>query len=196
MDIFNTYSSENVKISDEGLKRYLTFKELLIPHTYGRETKKKFWKSKVHIVERLIKKINLAGHKGKKHWRTSGVNAGKTFLAYNAVKNAFRIISEKTKKNPLQVLVNAIEFSAPCEEITTIEYGGIKHPKSVDVAPQRRVDLALRWITQGAFSIATTSKTKLPEALASIIINSAKNDSKTFPVKKRIEVERQAAASR
>jgi small subunit ribosomal protein S7 len=98
--------------------------------------------------------------------------------------------------NPIQVLVRAVENAAPCEEVTVVEYGGIRHPKAVDVAPQRRVDLALRWITQGSFQAAAKGKANIVSTLTSEIISANENDTKSFAVSKRNEVERQAQSSR
>ena len=89
--------------------------------------------------------------------RSSGIFTGKN-IAYNTVFNTLNYIEEKTKKNPVEVLVRAIEAGAPREGITTIEYGGVRYPKSVDLSPQRRIDLVLRWLTQGAYQKMSGTK--------------------------------------
>ncbi len=194
--LFNKYSS-NVPVVDPGLRRYINLTPKILPRNYGRHERKRFWKSQdMHIIERLITKMMGTGHKGKKHIFTSGRNTGKFTSNTNTVLKAFDIIEKKTKMNPIQTLIRAIEQTAPMEEVTTIEYGGIRHPKAVDCAPQRRIDLALRWITQGAYMKRTKSKTKAPEALAAELINASKGDKASFAVTKKIESERQAAASR
>jgi small subunit ribosomal protein S7 len=71
----------------------------------------------------------VTGHKGKKHKVSSGHNTGKAQQAYMIVKDAFEIIEQKTKQNPVAVLVKAVENGAPREEIVTIEYGGARYPK-------------------------------------------------------------------
>ncbi len=194
MKLFGKWDSEGIKVNDPGLARYINLSPVYVPHTHGRFSKFRFGKSKEHIVERLINKIGVVGHKGKKHWRTSEFKTGKKQMAINIVKEAFDIIEKKTKKNPIEILVRAIENSAPREEVTTIEIGGIRVPKQVDVSPQRRVDLALRWITQGAFQ--RSKKIGIVKALADEIISASMNDNKSFAVSKRIEVERQAVASK
>lgn len=194
--LFNKYSN-NVNIRDPALKSYINLKPIIVPRNFGRQETKRFWKSEyMHVVERLICKMMVSGHKGKKHNFSSGRNSGKFNSNFKNCMSAFEIIESKTKKNPLQVLVIAIENSAPMEEVTNIEYGGIRHPKAVDTAPQRRVDLSLRWITQGAYMKCTKSKTSAGQALASEIMNSAKNDNMSFAITKKTEAERQAAASR
>lgn len=196
MKLFNKYDCSSVVVSDPGLKDYINIKPTILPKSQGRNETKKFWKSKAHIVERLMLKTGVAGHKGKKHWRTSGRNTGKYTVQYKNIMKAFRIIEEKTKKNPVQLLVEAVENASPCSEVISLEYGGIKHPKAVDVAPQRRVDLALRWMTQGAHQTSANKKITYSQALANIIMQTASNDPKSFAVNKKTETERQAIASR
>jgi len=193
--IFNKWES-SAEIRDIGLKKYINIEPTIIPRSSGRHQEKRFWKSKMHIVERLINKVGISGHRGKKHWRSSGKNVGKSHLAYKIIKNCFDEIEKKTKENPIHILVRAIENSAPRQETTVVEYGGIRHPKAVDVAPQRRIDLSLRWITQGSNHAAAKSKAKIHEKLAEEIIAAAKNDNSSFAVSRRNETERQAAASR
>lgn len=194
--LFNKYDTSGVVVIDPGLKNYINLKPVILPKSQGRNEKKKFWKSKSHIVERLMLKMSVTGHKGKKHWRTSGRNTGKYTLQYRNMMEAFEIIEKKTKKNPVQVLVNAVENSAPCAEVISLEYGGIKHPKAVDVAPQRRVDLALRWISHGAYRESANKNRSYAQALARILLQSSNNNSKSFAVSKKNETERQAVASR
>ncbi len=196
MKMFGKWESEGIQVNDPGLVKYVNLTPRYVPHTHGRTAKDRFGKSKMHIVERLINKVAIVGHKGKKHWRTSENKTGKKMMAMDIVREALEIVEKKTKKNPIEVLVRAVENSAPREEVTTIEIGGIRVPKSVDVAPQRRVDLSLRWITQGAFQHASNSHIPIVNALADEIIAAANKDSKSFAVSKMIEVERQAAASR
>jgi small subunit ribosomal protein S7 len=195
MKFFGRWSGEGIAIKDAGLARYINLKPILVPHLYGRY-RRRFWKSRLSIVERLANKVLISGHRGKKHWRTSGRRVGKKAKALKIVRKAFELIEQKTKQNPIEILVRAIENSAPREEITVIEYGGIRHPKAVDVAPQRRVDLALRWLTQGAFGASIASKLSVEQALANELMLASRNDNKSFAIAKKIEVERQAAASR
>ena len=194
MKLFGKWENK-AEISDPGLAKYINIKDIYVPHSHGRAAKYRFGKSKMHIVERLINKITIVGHKGKKHWRTSEFKTGKKFMATDIIKNAFEIIEKRTKRNPIEVLVKAVENSAPREEVTTIEVGGVRVPKQVDISPQRRVDLALRWITQGAYQ-KSVKNVKIEKALAEEIINAYENNNKSFAISKKIEVERQAAASK
>lgn len=188
----------NVVVADLGLRDYINLKAEIVPFSAGRTITKQFWKSKKNIVERLIGKIMVAGHRGKKHWRTSGHNTGKYLKISKIVREAFEIIEERTGKNPGQVYIDAIVNGSPREGVTTIEYGGVRYPKAVDVSPQRRIDLVLRWLTQGAYANVAASKGKkhFKTALAEQIILTAQNDAKSSVVTKKTELERQAAASR
>lgn len=196
MKLFDKYDTSSVVVGDPGLVRYINLKQIIVPKSQGRNVKKRFWKSKAHIIERLMLKMFVAGHKGKKHWRTSGRNTGKYYTQYKTMMEVLEIIEKKTKQNPVQTLVDSISNSSPCAEITVIEYGGMKHPKAVDVAPQRRIDLALRWMSQGAHQSCANKKITLAQALASMIMQSAENDPKSFSISKKNETERQASASR
>ncbi len=197
--LFGEWDMSEVVVSDVGLRRYVNISPVLVPTTEGRDVAKQFWKSKKPIVERLVNRLFVSGHKGKKHWRSSSDFTGKKQLACNIVKRAFKTIEAKTKKNPVQVFVQAIENGAPCEGIATIEYGGVRYPKSVDISPQKRIDLALRWITQNAYAASAGSKAKkkINQALAEELMATADNDqAKSNTIKKRIELERQSEASR
>ena len=148
---FNKWSTEGISVEDPGLQNYISLSPKIVPKTGARYAGRKFHKSKIFIVERLINKIMVPGHKSKKHFRTSGPCTGKANTAYDAVMNAFSIIEQKTKKNPIEVFVVAIENAATREEIVSIEYGGARYPKAVECSPQRRIDLTLRYFVQGSF---------------------------------------------
>ncbi len=195
--VFGEYTTGDVVVNDPGIKAYINLKPVIVPRSSGRGATQAFWKTKYYsIVERFINKIPVTGHKGDKHWRTSGRNLGKYNMLYNIAKETFKIIKEKTGKNPVQVLVSAIEKGSPFEEVMTIQYGGIRHPKSIDTSPQRRVDLALRWIAQAGFAGTVKSKTHISTHLAKEIMAAASGDPKSFTLNKKNEMERQAAASR
>jgi small subunit ribosomal protein S7 len=185
-----------VEVKDPGLKPYINLMTVQVPYSAGRSIKKQFWKSKKSIVERLAAKLMVTGHKGKKHYWTSNVNTGKTSTQMRVLIEAFTEIERKTGKNPVEVLVRAIEAASPREGIATIEYGGVRYPKAADLAPQRRIDLALRWIVQGAFLASLKGKKHMPQTLADELITTAAADPKATGVSKRTDLERQAAASR
>src|SRR3989338_4268534 len=148
---FNRWGTEEIKVEDPGLKNYITLEPRIVPKTGARYVGNRFYKSRVFIVERLINKLMIPGHKGKKHFRTSYHITGKSNKAFEIVEETFKLIEKQTKENPIKVFVKALENSSQREEIITIEYGGARYPKSVECSPQRSVDLALRNMTQGAF---------------------------------------------
>jgi len=183
--LFGKWSYDWIEVRDPSLKRYLCLKPVYLPHTGGRHEHKKFGKAHVPIVERLINKLMRPGR-----------NTGKKHLAYNIVKKAFDIIYLKTGENPIQVLVRAIENSAPREDTTRITQGGITYPISVDVSPLRRIDVALRHIAEGAKLRAFNNPIPIEEALAEEIILAASGDSKSYAIQKKDEIERIALSSR
>lgn len=196
MKLFNKWDISSVVVDDPGLKKYLNVKPLLVPRSFGRNSNQRFSKSKSNIVERLMNKLMVPGHKGKKHYRTSGHITGKGFHVYDTVKRCFEIVEQQTKQNPFQVFVRALENAAPREEITTIEYGGARYPQSVDCAPQRRIDIALRQFVQGAYSKSFGKKKGIAEALAEEITKAYTIDNSSQAISKKLELERQADSSR
>ncbi len=193
--IFGLWDTQEVEVRDSSMKGYLNLKPILVPHTSGRHIKP-FGKSDVNIVERLINKIMVTGHDGKKHKRPSGRNTGKKNASVKMVREALIIIEKKTKKNPVQVLVDAVINAGPREETTRLKYGGIAYHQSVDVSPQRRLDESLRYIALGAAKQAFQSKKSLHQTLAEEIIAAAGYDMKCFSISKKEEIERVAKAAR
>lgn len=193
---FDRWSAAGIGVDDEGLVRYICLEPRIVPKTGARYAGKRFHKSKVFIVERLINKLFVPGHKSKKHLRSSGHCPGKTSNAYGIVENALSIIEQRTKENPVKVFVQALINAAPREEIVTIEYGGARYPKAVECAPQRRIDVALRFFVQGAYDKSFNKKKSVQDALADEIIAAYKLDQKSVAISKKNETERQADASR
>lgn len=183
--LFGKWDFKDIEVRDLGLKRYICLRPVYVPHSMGRHEHKRFGKAEVNIVERLVNNLMRPGK-----------NAGKKLRAINVVKNAFEIIHLRTGENPIQVLVRAIENSAPCEDTTRISYGGIVYHLAVDISPQRRLDLALRFICEGARQASFGNPKPLEECLAEEIILAANNDMKSHAVSKRHEMERIALASR
>ncbi|MDP3765925.1 MAG: 30S ribosomal protein S7 [Nanoarchaeota archaeon] len=193
---FNRWSTEGINVEDPGLKPYITITPRIVPKTGARYAKNRFYKSKIFIVERLINKLMVPGHKSKKHFKTSGHITGKANTAFSIVEDVFGIIEKQTKENPIKVFVKALENAAQREEIITIEYGGARYPKAVECAPQRRVDLALRYMTQGSYHKSFNSKKSIVETLSEEIINAYKLNAGSNAISKKYEMERQADASR
>ncbi len=196
MKLFNKWDTSNIKVKEIALEPYIGLKSILIPRTGGRSTYNRLYAPKSHIVERLMNKLMVPGHRGKKHKISSGTCTGKASTVYNAVKRALEIIEKKTGKNPIEVLVRAVENAAPREGITTIEYGGASYLKAVDMAPQKRVDMALKLMAQGAYSKSFGSKRKIEDCLAEEIILASNMEQKSNAIAKKLELERQASASR
>jgi small subunit ribosomal protein S7 len=193
---FNKWKTEGIKVTDPGLENYITLEPRVVPKTGARYHGNKFHKSRIFIVERLINKVMIPGHKAKKHFKTSYKITGKAHKAYDVVEGALRLIEKETKENPIKVFVRALENAAPREEIITIEYGGARYPKAVECAPQRRIDIALRLMTQGAYHKSFNSKKSIVECLAQEIISAYRLDRASNAIAKKLEVERQADASR
>jgi len=108
----------------------------------------------------------------------------------------FQIIELETGMNPIQLLIYAIENAGPCEDVTTIAYGGAAYTVAVDVSPLRRIDVALKNIVEGAKRTARNNRISIEEALAREIILAARGDLGSYAINKRIEIERIALASR
>lgn len=193
---FNRWGMEGVKVDDPGIAPYMTLNARIVPKTGARYAGSKFHKSKTFIVERLINKVMVPGHKSKKHFRTSNHVTGKAPTAYGIVEEAFKQIEKTTKENPVKVFVKAVENAAQREEIITIEYGGARYPKAVECSPQRRVDLALRHMTQGAYHKTVNSKKSIVGSLADEIISAYRLSNASNAIAKKLEIERQSDSSR
>jgi small subunit ribosomal protein S7 len=162
--VFGKWSLEGITVRDPGLANYISLKAVFVPRTGARYAQRKFYKSKISIVERLMNKLMVAGHRGKKHTITSYTMSGKASQAFRIITQVFDAVEQKTKQNAVKVLVEAVENAAPREEIVSIEYGGARYPKAVDCSPQRRVDLVLKYFVQGAIAKAFNNKKTFSEA--------------------------------
>ena len=182
--MLNKYNMSEVKIEDKGLERYINIDTQRI-YLGAVNANKMFGKSKMPIVERLINNI----------MRSENYN-GKKSKAYKVVRDAFDIIDKKTKTNPVQVLIDAIQNAAPKEETTRLKFGGINVPKAVDVAPQRRIDVAIRNICTGALNSTHKNKKRISACLADEIMKASKNDVASFAITKKNDVERVAKSAR
>lgn len=194
--VFNKWETKEIHVEDAGLRDYITLNPRIVPRTGGRNFGVRFNKSKTFIVERLMNRIMNSGHKGKKHFKSSGNKTGKANHAYEIIEEVFRRIEQRTKQNPIAVFVKALENAAPREEIVTIEYGGARYPKAVECAPQRRVDLVLRLMVQGAFHSRFNKKKSMIDSLTDEIMAAYNNSNSSLAISKKLEFERQADASR
>ena len=197
--LFGRWDFTAVEVTDEGLKQYISLTPVYVPHSSGRMAGKQFGKSNVNIVERLSNKLMRSGQGTKKvagKYIRGGGNTGNKQNALKIVRGAFDIIEKRAKKNPIQVLVNALINAGPREETTTIIYGGIRYHQAIDVSCQRRVDFALKYITLGAFATAFNSKKSIAACLADEIMWAADSNTKGYAIQRKDETERIAQSAR
>jgi len=182
--VLSKYDMTKIKVEDIGLQKYMNLDTRKV-YLGGIYADKVFAKSKSPLVERLINNL----------MRTEVYNGKKT-KAYKVVRDAFDIIDKRTKSNPMQVLVDALQNAAPKEETTRLRFGGISVPKAVDVSPQRRLDIALRNICSGSVNSSHKNKKPMEACLAEELIKAAKNDVASFAVGKKNDAERVAKSAR
>ncbi|MCK5038415.1 MAG: 30S ribosomal protein S7 [Thermoplasmata archaeon] len=183
--LFGKYNLAEVVIHDPGLERYMNIEPIIVPHTGAKHANKWFGKTKLHIIERLLNNL----------MRTEEFTGKKT-KGYKVLRDAFEIIEKRAKAHPVQVLVDALENSAPKEEITRLKYGGISVPKAVDTSASRRLDIAFRNISKGAVKASYKNSKPIAVCLANEIMLAAKKDMNSFAVSKKEELERVAASAR
>ena len=128
------------------------------------------------LVTKLINSIMLDGKKG---------------VAQKIVYDAFDIIKEKTGKNPNEAFETAMENVMPVLEVKSRRVGGSNYQVPMDVRPERRQTLGLRWIT--AYSRSRGEKT-MKERLAGEIMDAMNGTGGA--VKKREDTHRMAEANK
>ena len=128
------------------------------------------------LVTKLINSIMLDGKKG---------------VAQKIVYDAFDIIKEKTGKNPAEAFEAAMENVMPVLEVKSRRVGGSNYQVPMDVRPERRQTLGLRWIT--AYSRSRGEKT-MKERLAAEIMDAMNGTGNA--VKKRDDVHKMAEANK
>ena len=183
--LFNRWDLSEVQVIDPGLIRYVGLNPVMVPNSTGKFTRQEFNKANMLIVERLINRL-----------MQSETNTGNKQLATRIVRDAFEMVHQKTKKNPVQVLVDAIANTGQREETVRLKYGGINVPKSVDTAPIRRVNTALYFIAEAVKKAAHKSKKPVAACLADELIAASKGDVKAYSVNKKEERERIAKSAR
>ncbi|MFT4923606.1 MAG: small subunit ribosomal protein S7 [Haloarculaceae archaeon] len=181
--LFDTWEVEDIEFQDPSTERYITVTP--IAHTMGRHADKQFKKSEISIVERLINRLMQTGE-----------NTGKKQMTTRVVREAFQAIHDRSGENPVQILVRAVENTAPREETVRLKYGGISVPKAVDISPQRRVDQALKFIAEGVYNASFKTENDVSDALAQQLMGAANNDVGAYAVNQKDEKERVAAAAR
>ena len=128
------------------------------------------------VVTRLINNIMLDGKKG---------------VAQKIVYDAFEIIKEKTGKEPLEVFGQAMENIMPVLEVKARRVGGATYQVPMEVRPERRQTLGLRWLT--SYSRARGEKT-MRERLANEILDAINNMGGA--VKKKDDTHKMAEANK
>lgn len=193
--LFDLYDVSAITVKDKALKPYLNFTPKLLLKSQGRNLER-FGAGKTNIVERIAARLQVPGHVGKKHKIITSWSSGKYNKNMVTVLKALEIIQKKTNKNPVQVLIDAIENGSPKDEITVIEHGGARYPQAVDCAPMRRINLAIRWMVQGAYAKAFGKKNKMSETLANEIIKASEASMESYAMSKKNEAEKQADGAR
>lgn len=128
------------------------------------------------LVTRLINSVMYDGKKG---------------VAQKIVYDAFAIISEKTGKDPLEVFEAAMENVMPLLEVKARRVGGSTYQVPMDVRPERRQTLGLRWITQYA---RLRSERTMKERLAAEIMDAQNQTGSAY--KKREDTHKMAEANK
>ncbi len=116
---------------------------------------------------------------------------GKKTLAQGIVYDAFDIIKEKTKKEPLEVFEAAIKNVSPTLEVKGRRIGGANYQVPIEVRGERRFNLASRWIIE----ISRGKKgTSMAQRLANELMQAANKEGDSM--KKREDVHRMAEANK
>ena len=116
---------------------------------------------------------------------------GKKAVASRIVYSALNRASEQAKKTPMEVLDAAITNAGPTMELKSRRVGGANYQVPVEVRPERRVQLALRWMVGAARSGKGRA---MEEKLSDEFFNAFKNEGNA--VKKKLEMHRMAEANR
>ncbi|MDE1825928.1 MAG: 30S ribosomal protein S7 [Candidatus Micrarchaeota archaeon] len=192
--LFEKYSYKDVVVGDQSLAAYINLVPKSYPNVYGRGKR-----GNTNVIERLMNKLMRGGtgHKVGGHViRTEGKLQGKKLKVMHIVEDALGIVAKTTNKNPLQVLVNALERAAPIEDTTRVRYGGISYNVAVDISSVRRVNVAINNLAFSAIIGAFKNRRSLSEALANELILAANSDPSSYAIKKRVESERMARSAR
>ncbi len=196
--LFDKYGYD-VEVQDLSLKNYINIKPIAYPMTFRRNSSKSFSKAGLNIVERLANSLMRGGTGSKVGGhviRTKGRLQGKKVMTTRIIMGAFERISKATGKNPLQVLIRALENSAPIEDTTRVIYGGITSNVAVDISASRRLDIAIRNISMAAIIGAFGNKRSISDALANEIMLAANADINSYALKRKNEIERMARSAK
>ena len=128
------------------------------------------------LVTKLINSVMLDGKKG---------------VAQKVVYGAFDIVKEKTDKDPVEVFTAALENIMPSLEVKAPRVGGATYQVPVEVRPERRQTLGLRWLT--TYARARSERT-MKERLAGELMDAANNTGAA--VKRREDMHKNAEANK
>ena len=181
--LFGKWDLTEVIIEDTTLEKYINLDAFQVPHTGGRHSKKRFGRGNLTVIERFINNL-----------MRSEKYTGKKAQAYNVLKNSFDIINSKKKENPAQIMVRALENSAPRAAVVSLRYGGIRVYSGVDVSPTRRVDTAIRNLCIGAIE-SSKKQRSIENALSKELMLASEANPDSYAVGKKEEIERQAEAA-
>jgi len=119
------------------------------------------------------------------------MKSGKKAIALKIVYGALEIAEKKTGKPGLEIFEKALENASPNMELKSKRIGGANYQVPIEVRPERRTALALRWI----ITAARSQKGKpMQEKLAEELINASNNTGNA--VKKKLDVHRMAEANK
>tara|TARA_Y100000588_G_scaffold22397_1_gene22643 strand:- start:58 stop:681 length:624 start_codon:yes stop_codon:yes gene_type:complete len=181
--LFGKWDLSEVSVTDTTLEKYINLDAFQVPHTGGRHSKKRFGKGNLTVIERFINNL-----------MRSEKYTGKKAQAYNVLKNSFDNIHSKKKENPAQIMVQALENSAPRAAVVSLRYGGIRVYSGVDVSPTRRVDIAIRNLCIGALESAKKQRS-IEKSLARELMLASEVNPDSYAISKKEETERQAEAA-
>lgn len=131
---------------------------------------------KSRVITKVINQVMLDGKKG---------------TAEGILYSAFDIVGEKTGKNPLEVFENALKNIMPVLEVKARRVGGANYQVPIEVRPERRQTLGIRWLVRYARERAGKSMT---EKLAAEIMDAANNTGGA--VKKKDDTHKMAEANK
>ncbi len=116
---------------------------------------------------------------------------GKKTVAQKIVYDAFDIVKEKTERDPLEVFEEALNNVMPALEVKARRVGGATYQVPLEIRPERRQTLGLRWLVQ--YARKRNEKT-MSEKLANEIIDATQGNGGAF--KKKEEMHRMAEANK
>ena len=183
--LYNKWTFDDIKVADLSLQEYITTTPVAVPHSGGRWQKRRFYKARCPVVERMCNGLmfKMRGN-------------GRKLQAVRLMKHTLEIIHLMTEQNPIQIIVDAVSKGGPREDSTRVGSGGVVRRQAVDVAPMRRVNEAIYMMCKGARESAFRNLKTMPECLADEIMNAAKGSSNSYAIKKKDEVERSAKSNR